>query len=223
MRPETARHHPLSGVINHAAEAELCAYIRVKRFKPDKKIKSPFTLEWVDKFCACASPHLGALALFMYATGARISEALAVRWEHVDLRQATALIPKSKIAEQRIVHVPPRLVAAIANLPKVRNRPVFFYRQRGDLHNRWDATIQRAGIKRLTPHSGRHGFATALLRKGVDPKTGAWLGGWKNIRYFMETYAHAIQDITLNERVFDAELTQPKPAKSRKPRKTGTT
>jgi integrase len=213
---------PCQAIINHAAESELCFYIRVKRFKTEKKIKPPFTLEWLDKFCECASPHLGALALFMYATGARISEALAVEWEHVDLQRATALIPKSKISEQRLVHLPPRLVAAIANLPKVPNRPVFFYRLRGDLHNLWDETIKRAGIKRMTPHSGRHGFATTVLRAGIDPKTGAWLGGWKNIRHFMETYAHAIQDITLNERVFDTPLTQSKPDNSRKPRKTGT-
>lgn len=31
------------------------------------------------------------------------------------------------------------------------------------------------------------------LRSGIDPKTGAWLGGWKNIRHFMETYAQAIR------------------------------
>jgi hypothetical protein len=38
----------------------------------------------------------------------------------------------------------------------------------------------------------------------------------------METYALAIEDITLNERVFDTELTQPEIRNARKPRKTGT-
>jgi integrase len=212
---------PCQAIINHAAEGELCQHIKVKRFKVEKKIKSPFTIEWVDVFCRHATPHLSALTLFMFATGARISEALAVEWDHVDLRRCTALIPKSKISEQRQVNLPQRLMVAIANLPRIEGRPVFFYRKRGDLHNLWDATIIRAGLKRLTPHSGRHGFATTILRNGVDPKTGAWLGGWKNIHHFMETYAHAIEDITLNERIFDPELTQPKQRPSRKPRKTG--
>jgi len=92
---------PCPAIINHAAEGELCQHIKVKRFKVEKKIKSPFTIEWVDVFCRHATPHLSALTLFMFATGARISEALAVEWDHVDLRRCTALIPKSKISEQR--------------------------------------------------------------------------------------------------------------------------
>ena len=212
---------PCQAIINHAAESELCPYIRVKRFKTEKKIKPPFTLEWVNAFCTHATPHLGALALFMFATGARISEALAVEWDHVDLQAATALIPRSKIGEQRLVNLPPRLVAAIANLPRNPKRPVFFYRKRGDLHNKWDAIVKAAGIKRMTCHSGRHGFATTALKK-LDPKTAAQLGGWKSIRLFMETYAHAIDDITLNNVVFDTPLTQTKPANARKARKTGT-
>jgi integrase len=66
----------------------------------------------------------------------------------------------------------------------------------------------------LMAHSGRHGFATTALRNRIDPKTAAKLGGWKNMRAFMETYAHAIDDITLNERAFDTTLTQSKPANS---------
>jgi hypothetical protein len=79
--------------------------------------------------------------------------------------------------------------------------------------------VKRAGLKRLTFHSGRHGFATKALRSGIDPKTGAWLGGWKSIRHFMETYAHAIQDITSNERLLDTPLTQPKKKTQKTPAK----
>ena len=212
---------PCQAVINYAAESELCHYIRVRRFKVEKKIRPPFTLEWVDAFCRHAPPHLEALVLFIFASGARISEALAVQWEHVDLPARTILIPKSKISEQRLVHLPPRVVAAIANLPKQEHRPVFFYRRRCDFHNKWEVVIKAAGIKRMTPHSGRHGFATTAL-KTMDPKTAAWLGGWKNIRLFMETYAHAIEDITQNEALFDTEQTQRTTANQRNARKSGT-
>jgi integrase len=210
---------PCQAVINFAAESELCPFIRVKRFKVEKKIKPPFTLEWVNAFCKHANPYLGALVLFMFSTGARISEALAVHWEHVNLQERTILIPKSKIAEQRIVNLPPRVLAAVANLTKVPNRSVFWYRTRGSMRNQWLKTVKRAGIKTMMAHSGRHGFATAALRNGVDPKTAAQLGGWKNMRLFMETYAHAIDDITLNEAVFDTPVTQTKRARSKKPMK----
>lgn len=214
---------PCQAVINNAAEAELCSYIKVKRFKTDKKIRPPFTLDWVNAFWKHRdNDYVGALALFMFATGARVSEALAVHWEHVDLPRRVALIPKSKIMEQREVHLPPRVVAAFAGLKRVPGRSVFWYKTRMSCMRSWENTIKAAGIKRMTPHSGRHGFATTTLRSGIDAKTGAWLGGWKSIRHYMETYAHAIQDITLNDVVFDTKLAQPKSRNQRNQRKTGT-
>ena len=215
---------PCQAIINHAAEAELCPLIRVKRFKVEKKIKSPFTLEWIDAFCAHTdSPYLQALVLFMFATGARIGEALAIEWSHVDLTARTIILPRTKIAEQRQVHLPPRLFDAIANLPRVHGRPIFWYRTGWALRNRWETTIRRAGIIRMTPHSGRHGFATAALRsRKIDPKTAAYLGGWKSIQHFMSTYAHAIEDITLNDAIFDTTDTKPVAGQTKRRRTTRT-
>jgi integrase len=199
---------PCQAIINLAADSELCPYIKVKRFKTEKKVKEPFTREWVETFRAHASPQLGALALFMFVTGARVSEALRVRWDDVELKAKTAIIRKTKISEGRVVNLPNALVAAMANIPKIAGRPVFLYTSRNNCYRVWDTAVKRAGLKRLTFHSGRHGFATTALRSGIDPKTGAWLGGWKSIRHFMETYAHAIEDITLNERILDTPVTQ---------------
>jgi Phage integrase family len=77
------------------------------------------------------------------------------------------------------------------------------------------------GFERLTYHRCRHGFATSMLRDGIDPKTAAALGGWDDIGLFMTTYAHAIQDATLTERLFGTELTRPKigPRKNKRLRK----
>lgn len=199
---------PTQAIINHAAELEICPFIKVKRFKFEKMIKDPFTVEWVDAFCAHASPHLGALAIFMFVTGTRISEALRVQWDDLDLKAKTVMIRKTKISEGRQAHIPVQLLVALANLPRTPGRPVFFYRNRNNCYRVWDTVVKRAKIKRMTFHSGRHGFATKALRSGIDAKTGAWLGGWKNIRHFMETYAHAIQDITLNEKIFGTPVTQ---------------
>lgn len=199
---------PIQAVINHAADSELCPHIRVKRFKVEKKIKGIFTIEWVDAFMAHASPQLGALALFMFVTGARVSEALRVKWEDIDLKAKTVTIGKTKIGEARQCNLPMALIVAMANIGKQPGRPVFIYRSRNDCYRAWDTVVKRAGIVRMTFHSGRHGFATKALRSGIDPKTAAWLGGWKNIRLFMETYAHAIQDITLNEKILGSPVTQ---------------
>lgn len=46
------------------------------------------------------------------------------------------------------------------------------------------------------------GFATAALRAGLDPKTVAKLGGWKDVTTVMKFYAHAREDATLSDAVF---------------------
>lgn len=201
---------PAQAVINHCAELEKCALIRVKRFKEDKKIKRPVTLAWLDAFCANAiNPHISALAIFMFATGCRISEAMRLEWADINFQNRNVLIRKSKNKKQRQPHMPQRLLVALANLPRDTKGP--FARPRTTLRWQWDRTLDHAeGIERLTFHSCRHGFATKLLRDGIDPKTAAELGGWDSISLFMETYAHAMQEPGLTETLFRTELTQAK-------------
>jgi len=199
---------PAQAVINFAAESELCSPIRVRRFKVEGKIKEPVTLEWLEPFMANANPAIAALGLFMFLTGARISEALAVQWDDISLNGCTVVIKQTKVSNERLSHLPTRLVAAIANLPRINDRPVFVYQHPDDMIRAWKSAIKAAKIKRLTPHSCRHGFATGLLRRGVDVMTVAYLGGWKTPAQVLKTYGHALKDITLTDRLIDAELTR---------------
>lgn len=188
---------PAQAVINFAAKSKLCSPIKVERYKVETKVKEPVTLEWVNAFRANAGPHVGACALFMFLTGARVGEAIAVQPEDLDLSAAKVLIRESKMSKERISHLPVPLVVALANLPKVDGRGVFGYETPKALRNAWDGAVGRAQIKMLTPHSCRHGFATGLLRRGVDVVTVAWLGGWKSAAQVLKTYGHATKDPTL--------------------------
>lgn len=199
---------PAQAVINHAAKSGLCPRIKVERYTVETKVKEPASLEWVQAFAQCAGPHLGAMTLFMYLTGARIGEAVDLRWEDVDLQKRTALIRESKVSKERISNLPAPLVVAMANLTKIPNRGVFGYQAPGDTKNAWAAAVKRAKIKRLTPHSCRHGFATGLLRRGVDVVTVAWLGGWKDATQVLKTYGHANKDPKLNNLLLDTPDTQ---------------
>lgn len=203
---------PTQAVINHCAELELCPPIRIKRFKFERKIKKPITVEWLDTFCAYARPTIAALADFMFATACRISESRRLDWPDIDFQQRSILITKTKNKRQRLPHMPQRLLVRLANLPRDQ-KP--FDLPESTLRRHWDADIKTAAaavpsFQRLTFHSCRHGFATKMLRDGIDPKTAADLGGWESIGLFMETYAHAIQDARLTEDIFDTELAQTK-------------
>lgn len=192
---------PTQAIINHAADLELCSFLKVKRFKVEEKVKTPVTWDWVQAFMAAANPHIGALAAFMFLTGARISEALALRWRDVDLERAVALIRQTKVAKERAPHLPPELVAAIDKIEGDRDpdAKVFKYSTRNTATPQWEAVIKRAKIKRLSFHCCRHGFATTLLHRGVDPVTVAKLGGWADAQLVLKTYGHAMSDPTISE------------------------
>jgi integrase len=211
---------PAQAVINHAAASKLCSPIRIKRYKVDAKIKEPVTLAWIEDFRRHSTPLVGTIALFMYLTGARIGEAIAIRWEDVDLQAQTVLIRESKVSKERLSHLPMPLVVALANLPKIEGRGVFGYDKPKALWNAWEAAIEAAGIKRLTPHSCRHGFATGLLRRGVDVITVAWLGGWKSPAQVLKTYGHATKDPRLVNLLLDTPVTQEEPTSGETDAKT---
>lgn len=195
---------PTLAVINHAAELDMCPPMRAKRFPEPKRTKEPATWEWIEAFMAHASPHLGALACFMFLTGARISEALGVNWRDVDLTNGRVRITMGKIGgEERTARLPLPLVAALANLPGEREpeNQVFPYAAHDSVRKPWNAAVERAGIKMVTPHGCRHGFATGLMHAGVDPVTVAKRGGWKSPAQLFKTYGHAMDDETVTDKL----------------------
>jgi integrase len=199
---------PTQAIINHCADMDLCAPIKIRRFKFDTKIKTPATLEWVEAFRSHADrPDVGVLALFMFATAARISEALAVRWDDINFQSRKVLIRQTKIGNERLANLPPPLVLALANLPR-KAKPFAFAGHSAAL-GAWERAVEAAGIEPLTFHSCRHGFATTLLRRGVDVVTIAKLGGWKSPAHVFQTYGHAQDDATLTDRIFDTQFDTP--------------
>ncbi len=191
---------PVLAVINHCAELQLCPPLRMKRFKVDTKIKKPVTLEWINAFRKSADRvDIGVLALFMFATGARVSEALAVEWPDVDLRGRKVLIRQTKQGSERQAHIPTDLFLALANLPRDHRPFAVAYTTARDA---WARATKAAGIDPLTFHSCRHGFATALHDKGVGVKTIAKAGGWKSAQHLFNTYLHADEDPTVTDKLF---------------------
>ena len=192
---------PTQAIINHAAGLELCPKISIKRFAVERKAKEPASWTWVQAFMSSSAPRLGALACFMFMTGARITESLSLTWSEVDMSSRRALIRQTKIGTERRAHLPPALIAALANIPGDRVGRVFGYVSRSAPLTAWKAAIARAGIKPLTFHSCRHGFATALLQAGVDVVSVAKLGGWATPAHVFSTYGHATEDDTVTDRI----------------------
>jgi integrase len=79
---------------------------------------------------------------------------------------------------------------------------VFHYAYGESVGQVWNNVIERAGIEKLSPYCCRHGFATSMLQAGIDPKTVAVRGGWKDVGTVMKFYAHAMDDPTVTDVLF---------------------
>ena len=189
---------PARAVMLHAYDRGWCDLIRIKSFKVDRpKRKRPASQIWLHSFCRQAErdglPHLAGLVLFMATTGARISEAIALRWSEVDLTGRTALLIKTKTGTNSTRYLTDDVAERLRGLQAGRGRQdrVFRYSSRFSVSERLKAVCRRADIPYKSPHlCGRHTFATTAIELGVDIGTAMAAGEWRSSKVFLETYVH---------------------------------
>lgn len=189
---------PARAVIRYAHDLGWCAPITVKMFDVPKSTKhKPVDRDWLDKFLAQSDadklPHLSALVLFMNQTAARVSEAVRLTGEHVDLENRVVVLEKTKTEEMSVRHLTAELVARLSTLDLEDEKPVFSYTDSKAVNKRIAAVCKRAGIPTRTTHSaGRHSFGTnAMNVPAPDIKAAMDAGGWKSAKLFLETYVHS--------------------------------
>lgn len=111
------------------------------------------------------------LFLLLYGAGLRVSEACALRWEHVDLvkRQLRIL---GKGEKTRVISFPKLLQARLSALRSTMNSPYVWGDKALNTRTAYNM-IRQCGVlaglnKPLNPHALRHSFATHLLSDGAD-------------------------------------------------------
>nr|WP_157735346.1 tyrosine-type recombinase/integrase [Pseudofrankia inefficax] len=138
-----------------------------------------------------------ALLELLYGTGARISEAVGLDLDDLDLDQATASVRlRGGNGRDRVVPLGRCAVAALS-LYLSRGRPVlesagsgtavFLSRRGGRLSRQsaWSAlraAAEAAGIEGVSPHVLRHSFALHLLDGGADVRVVQELLGHASVR-----------------------------------------
>jgi integrase len=202
---------PARAVIMHAHDMGWCGAIKVKQFDVPKSRKHKAVgRTWLVQFMAEADksglPHLSAIVLFMHQTGARVSEAVRLTGEHVDLGRRVAMLEWTKTDEWSPRALTAELVGRISRLGLEDGVPVFGYTDSKAVNRVMKRVAARAGIEPLSTHSaGRHSFATNAIRAGSGIKDAMVAGGWKSSKLFMDTYVHtddAGQNVAAR---FDAE------------------
>ncbi|WP_078278267.1 site-specific tyrosine recombinase XerD [Mycobacteroides franklinii] len=168
----------------------------VKPPTPNRRLPKSLTVEQVEALLAAAGGGVGsasdgpldlrnrALLELLYSTGARISEAVGLDVDDVDVQARSALL-WGKGGKQRLVPVGRPAVEAlqaylVRGRPDLARRgrggvPALFLNSRGGRLSRQSAwqvladAAERAQISAaVSPHTLRHSFATHLLEGGAD-------------------------------------------------------
>ena len=123
---------------------------------------------------------IAAIRLLLF-TGARLSEILTLRWEHVDIEGQCLRIPDSKTGAKTI-YLPPAGLDVLDKLAKSDDDPyVIAGAKQGNhlvnLRKPWGRIRKKARLDDVRIHDLRHSFASMAVAGGLSlPMIGALLG-----------------------------------------------
>jgi len=195
---------PMSAIMQHAK-----MNVRLRRPKGAQGTKKTewMTPEQAERLLKAAEAEDAEfrvfLALLCY-TGLRLSEALAIGCEQIDLEHSMIFIPRTKNGDARAVYIAQPLVAELANHPQGLSRQgrLFRFNKNGRLYTLMRKAKTKAGLPNVTFHTCRHTWATWMRRFGkLDTKGLVGTGAWKD-----EKSASRYQHVVVTEEAQRADM-----------------
>jgi len=141
--------------------------------------------------------EFASLLVFLCYTGCRLNEALALTCDKILLGESFAYLPQTKNEDPRAVHLPPVLVAELANHPRGLDRgkqKVFRFRKCGRLYTLMGKVKQATGpdVSHATFHMFCHTWATWMRRyAGLDTRGLIGTGRWRD-QHSAARYEHVV-------------------------------
>ena len=145
-----------------------------------------------------ANPNLKYIISFLLMTGARKSEALHARWEHIRFDNRIWFVPLSKSGQPRNIFLSD---AAMKVLYRLRQEPFFdpdsplafpnpkTGKPYACIFASWKIAREAAGLPNLRIHDLRHSYASTLVNNGVSLYDVQKLLGHSSIKT-TQRYAH---------------------------------
>ena len=127
----------------------------------------------IDAAGRSANPQLKPIVQLLLLTGARKTELLTAKWEHVDLVRKAWRIPDSKTGKPRYVPLSKAAVAVIESLVRIPNCPWLLpnpekLKPYYDIKRAWDTAREDANLSGLRLHDLRHSAASFMINAGTD-------------------------------------------------------
>lgn len=143
------------------------------------------------------SPYvLAAIRLLMF-TGARLSEILTLKWEHVDIENGVLRLPDSKTG-QKVVFLNAPALEVLYGIPRIEGNSYVICGEKDGAHlvnlqKPWGRIRKNAGLEDVRLHDLRHSFASVAASGGLSlPMIGKLLGHTQ--AETTQRYAHLAAD-----------------------------
>jgi integrase len=196
-------------------------WLKVRNRKGTKEIIKPFSKEESAAIIAGfekSYPTWAPFAKFLFLSGCRLSEAIGLRWGHVDFERGEVCICESlaqrkdgnsyervrkstKTGSVRFLKINSELAKIFEQLSSAsqNSEDLVFLNPAGTNHmdannfrDRWKKVLTATNISYRRPHIIRHSFASHAIDQGC-PLTGvAYLLGHSDTRMVASTYGHLI-------------------------------
>lgn len=148
----------------------------------------------VEALCEAMTAPYARLTRFLYRTGMRLGEALALRWDCVFDRETVphVLLPRTKGGRPRIVPLSGEALAILRECPRTGDY-AFTGSEGGRLQNvprAWRTARSEAELPKARLHDLRHSFASHFIEAGGDVAALRDICGWRDLTV-PSRYVHA--------------------------------
>lgn len=179
---------PIAAVMHYASEQGWVEYRRFKKFRESRRSpRQPAKDQDMARLMQAVDGHKRAILAVLYETGLRITDAINIEWQAVNLPAGRLAAKVGKTDDRIVIPLSTALVAVLAGLPK-SGRYVFPWRTRRGVYAWLKPLREQLGVQ-YTPHQSRHALATAALEAGIPDRQAADLGAWRDVRS-LHRYQH---------------------------------
>lgn len=169
--------------------------------RKDIKFLDPDQIKVFTKAVAGTDVEIAAL---LALCSLRRSELLALQWDDVDLKAATATVRAAMVQDEshkyvlkeetknqssrRIVPLMPQLVDALKNAPRTSSHVVTLSSH--VVYDRINRVCKANGLPEVGVHGLRHSFASLAYSLGMSEKITMEIGGWSDDATMKKIYTH---------------------------------
>lgn len=161
---------PASAILHYAAEQKWCAWLRIRRFKESRPQTRALRQEPAQALIAASEGIVRVFLLFLFGQGMRVTDAISITWERLNLAEGLIEARIGKTDEWRWKALEEHARAALASLTGERKGKVFPWENRWQVYRALEPAVAASGVK-FTPHMARHSLGTWLAAAGVSLKT----------------------------------------------------